>query len=263
MTMMAWGACLCALAFGPLRAGAVLPIEVPGVLVLSQDAPASGHNVYAITDEPGGLYRSANGTDWVQLALTLPNTHFSSITATPNGTLYSTSSDGLLRSTDNGRTWRTIQAGDAIFFLVCANDGSLLARTWKKGLLRSEDGGVNWYPVGGEFAGPVLTLLQDGKGALWAATFGGGIYRSTDNGITWEKNGLDRGYVITLALDAHDTLYAGTYHNGIYRHDSLGWMPVNEDLPAQATIQKLANTPLGLVAIIAHHGLYLAQTNGR
>ncbi len=241
-------------------AWAVLPIAVPGVLSLHGAATGT---IYAVTSEPGGLYRFTEGVGWTQVALTLPNTYFSMVTIAPKGTLYGAGLDGLFRSSDDGQTWRNTQTEEQVFFLINLTEGALLARTWKKGLLRSDDHGASWYPVGTEMhEGHVSDLLQEGNGTVWAATFGGGMYRSTDAGVTWSKSGLDQQAVLALATDAQGILYAGTYHEGVYRHDTLGWKPINLGLPEQATVQKIGVTPTALVASVAHHGLYVVQKTG-
>ncbi len=250
----------------PQSASAAPPIAVPGVLSLrrgvTHDA-TDGEQIFATTGEPGGLYRSADGTDWVQLTPTLPNIIFTTVTTTPNGTIYGMSTDGLFRSTDDGRTWNAVLTDVPIFFVTHLANGSLLARTWKRGLLRSETNGASWDPVGSELSEhPVLSLLQDANNVVWAATFGGGVYQSTDNGMSWTRHGLNQGYVITLALDTKGILYAGTYHQGVYRLDPFGWTPLNKGLPEQAAVQVLAATSAGLVASIAHHGLYRTTTGG-
>jgi ligand-binding sensor domain-containing protein len=241
-------------------ARAALPVEVPGVLGLTR---GPGGEVYVITGEPGGLYRAADGLAWVQLALDLPNTYFSAVAVAPDGTVYAAGSEGLFRSTDNGRTWTALSTEEQVFFLLPLADGTLLARTWRKGLLRSEDKGNRWYRVGAElYEGPVSALVQDRTGAVWAATFGGGIYRSKDGGATWEQVGLEQSYVTALAMDGEGTLYAGVYQGGTYRYGPAGWVVTSAGLPAGSTVQVLSATPTGLAAGVSHEGLYFAPQGG-
>ncbi|CAK0762994.1 hypothetical protein CCP3SC5AM1_320016 [Gammaproteobacteria bacterium] len=234
--------------------------EIPGVLGLSRGGDDSSQ-IYAITGESGALYRSTDGAAWVKVTINLSNvsTYFSAVTLTPKGTVYVSSSEGLFRSTDSGRSWSVIPTEEQIFFVFPVTDDILLARIWKTGLLRSENGGTTWYPVGIELQNPVLSVVQDKAGLIWAATFGGGIYRSTDKGVTWEAFGLEQGYIITLAIH-EGILYAGTYKDGVYRYNSNGWEKNDYGLPARATVQLLSATPEGLVASIDQQGLYLRRT---
>ncbi|CAK0739619.1 hypothetical protein CCP3SC1_1170007 [Gammaproteobacteria bacterium] len=250
-------------------AQAALPVEVPGVLNLIRGAvrpgsPSGIGDFYAITGEPGGLYRSTDGVVWIQIALNLPNTYFFTVAVASNGSVYGAGSDGLFRSTDGGGTWSALPTKEPILLLLPLADGALLARTWQKGLLRSEDGGVTWYQTGAELHdNPVLSLVQDNANGLWAATFGGGVYQSTDNGITWKEHGLEKGHVLSLAMDRDGALYAGTYHNGVYRYSSSGWIPSGgRGLPEKVAVQKLAVTSAGLIAGTAQHGVYLARPGG-
>jgi len=233
------------------------PKEVAGALGLWRGG--SGE-FYAITGEPGGLYRSQDGAAWAQMALQFPPAYFTAVATGPGGVVYATGSGGLLRSPDSGQTWQSINTPETVFFLLALADGSnLLARTWKSGLLRSENNGNSWYPVGAEFgAHPVFSLLQDQAGILWAATFGNGVFRSLDQGVTWEQQGLSQRHVLKLVLHEKN-LYAGIYQDGVYHYDANRqiWNPINSGLPESATITVLTSTPLGLVAGITESGIYL------
>lgn len=238
-----------------LNAQAANDLEISGATGLS----ATANEFYALTGETGAVYRSVDGAAWVKLGLNASNinTYFSSVSFDASG-VYLASSDGLLRSQDSGKNWSTLPTKEQIFFMLpLAEKNTILARTWKTGLLRSENGGITWYNVGAELGNyPVLSMLQDNHGTVWAATFGGGIYRSSDNGVTWKSAGLEQSYLIKLAIHA-DTLYAGTYRNGIYRYHADSWLPINDGLPENATVEQLASTPEGLAASVNQHELYL------
>jgi photosystem II stability/assembly factor-like uncharacterized protein len=138
--------------------------------------PAHPETIYAEVAEsqPGGLaplrpiYRTQDGgATWRRIiargnALALDRTH--------PGTLYVVVDRTLLRSADNGRTWRVIGglsgAPIEVFDLLVDPDlpTTLYAGTGTAGVLRSRDGGRTWAPVNaglpGVSGGPEIPIIE-------------------------------------------------------------------------------------------------------
>jgi len=124
-------------------------------------------------------------------------------------------SNGVLASTDGGRTWerRSTTAGPAFFgrILVDAKNGEdLVAADARSGAMASTDGGRTWRSLDGPTSavwvsrGPAGLVVSGPKGAA----------RSADGGQTWADLVLPQGASLVEAdPTAPDTLYAGV-HDG-------------------------------------------------
>lgn len=100
--------------------------------------------------------------------------------------------NGLLRSTDDGRTWTAVQgvAGDAT--ALASNAPAIYLAVADK-VMVSRDAGLTWEQAGVPSPGARITALAtgDGKSALlYAAVAGNGLYRTTDL-RTWQLTGGD------------------------------------------------------------------------
>ncbi|WAC14060.1 WD40/YVTN/BNR-like repeat-containing protein [Dyadobacter pollutisoli] len=111
---------------------------------------------------------------------------------TAGGTVFITCSNALFRSTNNGKTWKQVHAGDGTMNLTESN-GVLLA-TNKKGLLRSTDDGQSWDRViSDKGAGIAVERIDGGFAAILnnAITQTNSIHISMDSGKTWNAIGED------------------------------------------------------------------------
>jgi photosystem II stability/assembly factor-like uncharacterized protein len=100
------------------------------------------------------------------------------------------------------------------------NSSTLYAYT--PGILKSTDGGRSWSSVDSGLTAPVRALLIDPQtpATLYAGT-DVGVFRSFDGGVSWNpvNSGLTSLAVSTLTLDPQDPnrLYAGTLGGGVFR----------------------------------------------
>jgi hypothetical protein len=77
---------------------------------------------------------------------------------------------GIFGSTDEGRTWNTLNSQPLYDFLVGEND-QLFAGRWTGGVLTSTDGGVHWSTLNAGLIGNcVFALAKDLKGNVFAGT---------------------------------------------------------------------------------------------
>jgi photosystem II stability/assembly factor-like uncharacterized protein len=120
--------------------------------------------------------------------------------------------DGVLVSTDAGRTWRAhlIGAGDAPVFAVqpsrdFARDRTLFTAT-QDGVLVSRDAGDNWQPLGLQGEGRVII----NGSSLFAALRDGRLLRSEDAGESWRSVAGFDAEIIALARATDGTLFVGT-----------------------------------------------------
>jgi photosystem II stability/assembly factor-like uncharacterized protein len=112
---------------------------------------------------------------------------------TAGGTVFIVCSNALFRSTNNGKTWKQVHAGDGTMKLVESN-GVLLATTYKEGILRSTDDGQSWDRVISEGgAGIAVERIDGGFAAIVNDTITqrNSIHISMDRGKTWNAIGED------------------------------------------------------------------------
>jgi photosystem II stability/assembly factor-like uncharacterized protein len=149
----------------------------------------------------------------------------------PNTLWAGTREDGVVRSTDGGRTWtagRGIPTHDDVLALVVdpSNPRRLFAGLEAAGLFTSSDGGVSWSPlnlrVGPGERWSLALALDSRHRLLYAAQFDpsghGGVFRSADAGRTWVDltGGMTTTWIASLALaPSGRVLYAGTTAYGL------------------------------------------------
>src|SRR5450830_73848 len=218
----------------------------------------------------GGVYRSTDsGTNWVAVNPNPSAAPYGQIECplaidplTPS-TLYAGTEYGVSRSTDNGTTWSTVNAGiTGQLVTSLAIDPNIAATlyvgTRNNGIFRSTDSGNTWTPVNTGFTntiGSVTSLAVDPltPSTLYAGTDNNtsSLFRSTDSGNHWTAlnisfiNTLE--YVTQLVIDplTPSTLYAATNGVGIFRSTDSGdtWTAVSTGSTIPGSITSLAINP--------------------
>lgn len=99
-------------------------------------------------------------------------------------TLLATTEQGVVRSTDGGRTWRVVDGAPTMVVLAWPKPGVLYGVTPDGTVQRSEDGGSTWGGRGSVRAQPeAMTVdVRDGGETLYLAATGRGIVSSADQG---------------------------------------------------------------------------------
>ena len=167
-----------------------------------------------------GVFKSTNGGGaWTAV---LMNALVSSLAIDPltPTTIFAGTDGGVQRTTDEGATWATVNAGLTdlnVHALVLdrLTPTTLYAGT-AAGVFKSIDAGESWSAVNRGLDNLDITALAiDGAAPaiLYAGTRGGGVFKSTDAGGDWSaiNDGLTDLAVGALAIDAAGTtIYAGT-----------------------------------------------------
>ena len=171
-------------------------------------------------------------------------------------TLYAgTTTSGMFRSRDAGRTWDEINAGivhKAIWSIAQdPRTGTLFVGTSPANVFVSTDRGERWtaceglerLPTTKGWTGPVpphvsrlksLALTGEDPPAVYGAIEEGWAIRSLDGGKTWEQidNGVDHdGHGVAVTSDEPDVVVAST-GKGMFRSEDRGahFEPANEGL---------------------------------
>ncbi|MDT9698390.1 exo-alpha-sialidase [Streptomyces sp. P17] len=102
-----------------------------------------------------------------------------------DGTVYGyDATNGLVRTTKNGLSWRDGAQLEALDIAVSPKDSGLVLATTAGGVPRSSDGGKTFA----QGKGPVMAFLSwSAKGTLYGIDSSGGLNRSTDRGTRWTK----------------------------------------------------------------------------
>ncbi|NEW69144.1 F510_1955 family glycosylhydrolase [Streptomyces rhizosphaericus] len=102
-----------------------------------------------------------------------------------HGTVYGyDSTGGLLRTSKDGTTWRDGATFQALDIAVNPDDADLVLATTAEGVARSTDGGKTFA----EGKQRVMAFLSwKAKNALYGIDTSGRLSRSTDGGATWKK----------------------------------------------------------------------------
>jgi photosystem II stability/assembly factor-like uncharacterized protein len=176
-------------------------------------------NLYAGTNE--GLFISINnGTSWTPTGLTEETVRALAVIDTI--LFVSTSSSGVLRSTDKGANWETASDPDMDKSVpALAVIGTDLFAGTNQGIYRSPSNGDWWIPSNTGLINKNVQALYVRGTELFAGTYGG-VYRSSNNGSSWAEcnTGLKTTVVFSLVTSG-EHLYTGT-RNGVYRSNSSG-----------------------------------------
>lgn len=136
---------------------------------------------------------------------------------------------GLFETTDNGKTWRTLNNGldinTDITLLTWTKDKSVFyVGTHDFGAYRSKDKGASWQAVntGKESAGDVHGLVVDPSdpNSVYAAgmMMGKGIFKSSNQGDTWQPlqaDGINLDDVHVFSINPEGTdIYLGSGEHG-------------------------------------------------
>jgi hypothetical protein len=134
--------------------------------------------------EPVGLIRSTDDGRTWEQLSRQGESDFHALTVTRSGVL---GFDGELRLTEDLKTWRTLDAGFHPYSLAGTATSPVVLATTEQGVRRSSDGGKTWSSTEG---GPVLLLTAFADDATAAGiTPDGLVYASSDAGRSWRAAG--------------------------------------------------------------------------
>ncbi|ELS58506.1 F510_1955 family glycosylhydrolase [Streptomyces viridochromogenes] len=131
-----------------------------------------------------GLIKSTDaGKTWKSLSLS-GESDFHALDSA-HGTVYGyDATNGLVRTTKDGVSWKDGARLDALDIAVSPTDPGVVLATTAEGVARSGDGGKSFA----QGQGPVMAFLSwAAKDGLYGIDTSGGLHRSTDGGTTWTK----------------------------------------------------------------------------
>jgi photosystem II stability/assembly factor-like uncharacterized protein len=164
--------------------------------------------VFAATD--GGIYVLESGAQSWSLA-GAEGSHINDIqqsVSDPTVWIAATRDQGVLLSSDHGKTWRFAKGniGKSTLYGVAIDPfdaNNMAAAGWKTGVYVSTDGGKSWRQHKKGLPNPdFYEVVFDANvpGRIWAATIEAGIFHSDDMGRTWDYAGLDGTLVFDMVF---------------------------------------------------------------
>ncbi len=204
-------------------------------------APSNPQTLYISTSK--GAYRSTNGGEaW---ALINTNSRGMAIDPSNSQTLYvGGSSDILLKTTDGGTTWTSLNLGLTKGFAMMvavdpSNPQTLYVGTDKYGVLKSTDGGGSWTPINtgltdlGILGIRSIVIDPSRPQTLYIGTGVAGVYKSADGGASWTPAGSSPGGKVSIqrlavAPSNPQTIYGGS-SDGMFKSmdGGVSWTPIN------------------------------------
>ncbi|MEP7233234.1 MAG: hypothetical protein ABI691_23450 [Ginsengibacter sp.] len=169
--------------------------------------------MFAYNTWGSGIFQKINGTGvWSPVFTNLQEKRVLSVFETSGGTIFICSDRGLLKSTNSGKSWKSV--GIMVGKLV-ESDG-VLVTTNQGGILRSTDDGESWTLVISE--GGVGIDVEKIKGGFAAINYSTTaktrrIRTSYDGGKTWQA--IDAGFPGQATIDSP-------------------WLPITAGNPAQS-----------------------------
>ena len=194
----------------------------------------SGAGLFLASDQSlhaamkAGLYRlTAQADAWKLVSASGPDQEFGQIMAERGDTLYIVTSDALLASTDNGKTWTDLGSrpeGQAVALVITdghqaqdpQNADKTLYLILRTEVFRSEDGGKQWQPIGeilqsdtAPDVGARNFLIRDALAVdniLFVGT-SRGLFRFAND---WKKLSVPTEHSISSLAVSEDRIYVGT-----------------------------------------------------
>ncbi len=191
-----------------------------------------------------------------------PGREKTGITISPNGCLFVSLTNGVIKSCDEGNNFTSVLNSSAVFTIHSNTSGELFVGGLGK-IFRSFNNGHNWDSVNINTIFPIKKIIDNSQGHLFAITGeltengyeGDGIFFSTNNGLSWlpRNNGLGIYTCIEqITIDKNDRLYisaADEYvsgNGGLFISENSGdfWEHINIEVNGNGTIDnhiKIAN----------------------
>ncbi len=145
---------------------------------------AAHGQVYGYDSSSGTFMVSKDRKEWDRRSQ-LPMRDFA-VSPDSADTVLATTQDGLMRSTDGGRTWETVPGAPVLAVLTWAQSG-LYGLAPDGTVVLSSDGGATWKARGNAGGEPesIAVDARNGTTTLYVAVSGRGILSSVDGGATF------------------------------------------------------------------------------
>ncbi len=172
-----------------------------------------------------------------------------------DNTIFLGTSEGIIRSTDNGESWIRIEepylnsqikciAQDKLGVLYAGSLG--IYPSGLKLLLKSTDEGNTWNILDDDHDAEIRYIFISYRDTILLGSWDMGVIRTFDGGVTWSRvnNGnIYNGIYEIIQLDDGSVL-AGSAGGGVFKTTNWGdsWVPSNTGLPANSQGYRFAKS---------------------
>ena len=184
--------------------------------------------------------------------------------------------NGIMRSTDGGRTWSALVDRpnfDAMGLAVSPASARTIYLAGHDVFQVSNDGGTSWQPVAHNLPGTDIhgfAVSPDDPNRLYAFVAGRGGFQSADGGRTWQPLGgnLPEDVMALAAGGAPETLYASSMGSGVLRSTDGGrsWAPamagMDTGTSGMSGMSGMALAASGRTVYAGMHGGFYKSTDG-
>lgn len=257
----------------------------------------SGAGLFLASDQSlhaamkAGLYRlTAQADAWKLVSASRPHQEFGRIMAERGDTLYIVTSDALLASTDNGKTWTDLGSrpeGQAVALIITdghqaqgpQNADKTLYLILRTKVFRSQDGGKQWQPIAEVLQSDIVSEADSPDFRIWDALavdntlFVGtnrGLFRFVDD---WKKLSVPTEHSISSLAVSEDRIYVGTntdllhsptaqvFYSTDFGNSWTDITPSNQEYPTKMTAS-IRVVPVGKRLILIGYGGVLRSDDG-
>lgn len=187
-----------------------------------RDLAVCGTNLLAVMGFDGGpLFLSAdNGSNWEAIKWRSDSTNWVDYLVESSNCLFAVTLSEILRSKDNGVSWKLLAQGPVWSFLRMIGTRLFLVTAGPARIFRSTDNGDTWTLCKPGLPEDVrVTGLVERGSNLIASTWSHGVFLSTDKSAIWKaiNSGLTKD-VLGVSITLSDKyLFAVTTYNDIFR----------------------------------------------
>lgn len=192
-----------------------------------------------------------------------PGREKTGLTLTPNGCLFVSLTNGVIKSCDEGNSFSTVLNSSVVHTIYSNSLGEIFVGGTGK-IFCSFNNGQTWDSVSVGTTYPISKIIQNSQGHLFAITgvltnddgfIGDGVFFSNNKGLTWSQrnNGLGIYTCIEqIAIDKNDRIYITTAdeyvtgNGGLFISENNGnlWEHINISVDGRGAINdqiKVAN----------------------
>jgi len=182
-------------------------------------------STFFISSKPYMCISVDNGSTWSDITSYLPSSYSNSVSMSVCGKIiFIGLSDGMLRSTDLGKTWSLISGGLQGYVFCVTRIGADLYAGTGFGVCKAADPiGTNWISANSGIPemNRNITAMVARNDTLYAGTgYPGRLYFSTDGAASWKTAGFN-GHPVEKIIVNGAYIYAATWQ-GIYRGKTGG-----------------------------------------
>lgn len=181
--------------------------------------------------------------------------------ADDNDTVYAATTNGLIRSVDNGLTWNAWQLSGENVLALAFHEGTLYAGTEEGALYKMVGNTIT--TISGNWTGPVqIKSIYRTNNSLFVGLNGaeqdttnnleGSIWRSDDDGVTWSNITTDMTstnvYGNNVITSRNGELLVATYGGGIFQSNGLT-LSIDQHSETTASLKAYPNPASGFLFV--------------